>query len=141
MEGIQGLLPGIYTHEENDKISLYYYNGTDFELISAGSGGTDNPTTNTVIKEISFTASDFVSGTNNRSYFTIFPATHGFGKSFKVMEVVKELTDSEEEGTYYEPIVCQVRVLSTGVIKVFVSKNLVTGKSFNGKICLIKTGG
>lgn len=38
MEGIQGLLPGIYTHEENDKISLYYYNGTKFELISAGSG-------------------------------------------------------------------------------------------------------
>lgn len=141
MEGIQGLLPGIYTHEENDKISLYYYNGANFELISAGSGGTNNSTTSTAIKEISFTASDFVDGTNNRSYFTIFPATHGFGKSVKVMEVVKELTDSEEEGTYYEPIVCQVRVLGTGVIKVFVSKNLVTGKSFNGKVCLIKTGG
>ena len=114
MEGIQGLLPGIYTHEEDDKISLYYYNGANFELISAGNGeggisGKDGRGINSITKTATNGLVDTYTITytdKTTSTFTVTNGTNGIqGESALVYNEVIVTSNAPHTSTsYFLPI-------------------------------------
>lgn len=83
-----------------------------------------------------FTKSDFVQVGNLQKYYLSIPQREHKLVNPYVIKMVANQSDDAEDGAYMTSVVCSERLLPTGTIKVYVTVDLNSYTSFDGKIYL-----
>lgn len=83
-----------------------------------------------------FTKADFVQVGNAQKYCLAIPQREHKLLNPYVAKMIANQSDDTEDGTYLASIVCSERLLSTGTIKIYVTIDLNSYPSYEGKIYL-----